>query len=86
MRDGHDISVQEANEAVADIDALWFDPDPKSKSGASVRVLGYSQTAQSVLTIILVHREDGLGYYGANGWKSNSTERRVYSEGGEHDE
>ena len=33
----HKVTVAEANEAVADIDAVWFDPDPNSRSGQSVR-------------------------------------------------
>ena len=33
MRTGHQITVQAANEALADPDALLIDPDPKSTSG-----------------------------------------------------
>jgi hypothetical protein len=69
MRARHGLTPQEADEAVADIDAVWFDPDPTSKSGHSVRVIGYSRSRQTVLTVILVHRDDG-GYRGANGWES----------------
>ncbi len=79
---GHHVSVAEANEALADIDAQLFDPDPKSKSGASARVLGYSRTAEAVLVVILVHREDKPdAWWGANGWRANSTDRRIYREG-----
>jgi hypothetical protein len=35
MRTRHQITVQAANEALADPDALQFDPDPKSTSGQS---------------------------------------------------
>lgn len=69
MWDRHQVAVSEANEAVADIDAVWFDPDPHSRSGRSVQVIGYSHSRRTVLTVILVHREDGAGYWGANGWK-----------------
>jgi hypothetical protein len=62
MRAEHGLTPQEADEAVADIDAVWFDPDPTSKSGRSVRVIGYSRSRQAVLTVILVHRDDG-GYW-----------------------
>jgi hypothetical protein len=81
MWDGHRIGVSEANEAVADIDAVWFDLDPHSRSGKGVRVIGYSHTRQAVLTIILVHREGETGYWGANGWESNSSDRRRYEQG-----
>ena len=44
----------EATEALADPDALLFDPDPKSRSGRGARLLGYSATAGTVLVVILV--------------------------------
>ncbi|MEC5152399.1 hypothetical protein [Cryobacterium sp. GrIS_2_6] len=50
--------MTEATEALADVDAQWFDPDPKSTSGNSARVLGYSHTASAVIVVILVHRDD----------------------------
>jgi hypothetical protein len=81
MWDRHQIAVSAANEAVSDIDAVWFDPDPHSHSGQSVRVIGYSHSRRAVLTIILVHREGGAGYWGANGWESNSSDRRRYERG-----
>lgn len=76
----HMVTVTEADEAVADIDAVWFDPDPHSKSGRSVRVIGYSHSRQAILTVILVHRDDG-GYWGANGWESSTSDRRRYERG-----
>lgn len=36
----HRVSVAEASEALADPDALLFDPDPKSTSSKSARLLG----------------------------------------------
>lgn len=81
MWDRHQVAVSEADEAVADIDAVWFDPDPHSRSGRGVRVIGFSHSKRSMLTIILVHREGGPGYWGANGWKSNSSDRRRYERG-----
>ncbi|HXZ65693.1 MAG TPA: hypothetical protein VEH05_13215 [Streptosporangiaceae bacterium] len=35
MHAQHQVTVQQANEALADSDALLFDPDPKSTSGQS---------------------------------------------------
>ena len=80
MLENHKITVAEADEAISDIDALWFDPDPHSKSGRSVRVIGYSHSRQAVLTVILMHRDEG-GYWGANGWESNASDRRRYERG-----
>ncbi len=82
MRTRHQITVQAADEALADPDALLFDPDPKSTSGRSARVIRYSSTAAAVLVVILVRREDKPGsWWGANGWQANSTDRRIYAEG-----
>ena len=69
MWDNHKVAAAEADEAVGDIDAVWFDPDPSSRSGRSVRVIGYSHSRRAILTVILVHR-DGDTYHGANGWES----------------
>lgn len=80
----HRVTVAEADEALTDVDAQLFDPDPKSKSGNSARVIGYSPTAMAVLVVILVHREDKPGqWWGANGWRANSTDRRTYKDGGQ---
>ncbi len=82
MRTQHQITVQAANEALADADALLFDPDPKSTSCQSARVIGFSPTAAAVLVVILVRREDKPGtWWSANGWQANSTDRRIYAEG-----
>lgn len=78
MWEHHGVTVAEANEATADIEAVWFDPDPHSKSGHGVRVIGYCHSRRTILTVMLVHREDTDGYWGANGWESNTSDRRRY--------
>lgn len=35
MWDNHEVATAEADEAVDDIDAVWFDPDPASRSTAA---------------------------------------------------
>ena len=68
MWDGHQVSVEEANEALADTAAMLADPDPKSRSGTSARLIGYSPSASTVPVVILVHREDRPGaWWGADG-------------------
>src|SRR5664279_5588708 len=72
--------VVEATEALADPDPLLFDPDPKSRPGRGARLFG-----------VLGHRQDGAGgdlgssarsgWRGANGWRANATDQRVYREG-----
>lgn len=78
----HGVTAAEATEAVEDVDALWFDPDPKSTTGKGVRVVGYSHTRQRVLTVLLLHRQDEQeGYWGVNGWPSSPPDRRRYEQG-----
>lgn len=82
MWDNHGVSVPEATEAICDVEAVLFDPDPKSTSGRSARLLGYSHTRRRVLVVILVHRDDGsVGWWGANGWDANSSDADIYWRG-----
>src|SRR5699024_8887312 len=81
MSDQHRVSVEEAHEARADIDSVWFDADPTSRSGRSIHVIAYSHTRRAALTIILVHRAEDGRFWGANGWKSSVSDRRRYERG-----
>lgn len=78
MWDRHQVSVQEANEALADPLAWVLDPDPKSKSGDSIRVIGLCRSREELLTVILVRDPEVSWLWGANGWPSNSSDRREY--------
>lgn len=75
-----DIDPSWADEAVADPDAAWLDPDPKSKSGMSARVIGYSPTAEVVITVILVPKDEN-SWWGANAWRANGVDEGIYREG-----
>jgi uncharacterized DUF497 family protein len=72
----HGITVQHANEAAEDPGSLWYDPDPASLSGESVRVIGWSPTRRSVVTVILLH--DGDDWAGVNGWPTSGRDRTAY--------
>ena len=55
-------------------------------SGQSARVIGYSPIATAVLVVILVRPEGRPGsWWGANGWRANSTDR-IYAEGSQRHE
>jgi hypothetical protein len=43
-----DVNPGLANEALADPDRVVIDPDPASKSGRGVRIIGFSITARAV--------------------------------------
>jgi hypothetical protein len=84
MLKAHDVTVCAAHEALVDEAAILENPDPKSKSGLSMRVTGFSESANSVVCIILLLRDDKL--FGINGWKANATYTRIYREGsGRHE-
>jgi uncharacterized DUF497 family protein len=79
MLQRHGVSVSQAMEAIADPDAVLFSPDPKSRSGSSARLLGYSTSRGLVLVIILVTREDRpVAWWGANGWVANAVDQDRY--------
>lgn len=86
MWDNHRVTTAEADEAIADPDCVWMEPDPKSRSGDSIRVIGYSRTHGAVLTVILVRDPKVAWLWGANGWPSNATDRRAYGDDKEDDD
>lgn len=79
MQANHGITPEVANEALEDPDRVVIAPDYNSRSGHSVRIIGFSTTADEVITVIAVV-DDGVEY-GANGWASNAKDRRIYNEG-----
>jgi hypothetical protein len=86
MRTGHQITVQAADEAPPILMRCCSTPTQEHVM-PSARVIGYSPAATAVLVVILVRREDKPGSWrGANGWRANSTDRRIYAEGTERHE
>ena len=78
MRDRHGIEPAWAEEALRDPDALTIRPDPASRSGRSVRTIGFSTSAGCLLMIITV--AEGTVTYGVNGWRASVTDMRRYKE------
>ena len=84
VRSRHGVDPAWADDAVNDDHAVWLTPDPASRSGRSVRVIGYSTGARDVLTVILVaadaeDAEQPVGEgWGANAWVSSPRDRRLY--------
>jgi hypothetical protein len=82
----HYVEAAWADEVIADPEACWLDPDPASTSGLSVRVIGFSSSADAVLTVILLPGDsdpaepaDG-DWWGVNAWTANERDRRLYLE------
>jgi uncharacterized DUF497 family protein len=76
MAQRHGVTAEQANEALADPDALVFDPDYASQSGRSVRTIGWSSSAGRLLTVITVTEDDVT--YGVNAWPANDIDARHY--------
>lgn len=76
----HGVTPAQANAALADDNAVVFNPDYNSQSGTSVRTIGMSMSVRAILTVITVE-EDGITY-GVNAWKANERDRRYYMQGG----
>ena len=73
----HNVTYIEANEAANDPSAVVLNPDPASHSGRSVRIIGWSSTAEMLLTVIMV--PDGETVWGASAWPSNTRDENLYS-------
>lgn len=78
MLEKHGIHPAWANEALSDPEAIELDPDPASKSGESVRTIGWSSGARRIVTVITVVFDGRL--YGVNGWAANTSDQRLYGE------
>lgn len=78
-----DIEPEWATEAATDENRKIAAPDPASKTGETIRVLGYSQAANRVLVVILRPKNlpeiDG-SWWGVTAWAANSTAIRRYQE------
>jgi hypothetical protein len=86
VRARHHVEPAWADEAIADPEAYWLEPDPASTSGLSVRVIGFSGGADAVLTVILLTGDadpaetaDG-DWWGVNAWIANERDLRLYLE------
>lgn len=76
----HEVTVEQAEEALNDPERVTLDPDPASHNGRGIRVIGYSPTAGAVLCVLTVVHEGTL--YGSTAFRANNTYRRIY-QGGE---
>ncbi|HVD02766.1 MAG TPA: transposase [Candidatus Dormibacteraeota bacterium] len=84
VRSRHGVEPAWADEAVEDDHAVWLTLDPASRSGRSVRVIGYSITAREVLTVILVAADVDVterpagDWCGSNAGVASPRDRRLY--------
>jgi hypothetical protein len=74
-----DIEPAWTAEAVNDPRRLVAEPDPKSAHINSVRTIGYSSTAQVVITVCALRDARGV-QHGATAWKTRRTDLRQYHE------
>lgn len=74
----HGLTVDSCTEAVTDPDRLVIDPDSKSETGKSFKIIGWSRQAAHHVTVVLIHEPDG-GITAATAWPSSRQERRDYN-------
>ena len=77
MKRKHGITPAIADEALEDPNRVVIDPDYNSESGKSVRIIGFSVSADDVISVIVLEH-DGAEY-GVNGWTANEKDRRFYA-------
>lgn len=77
--DRHGVKPAHADEALLDPERIVIDPDYNSTGGRSVRIIGFSHTADELITVIVL-TETGVTH-GVNAWRSNTRDRRIYQEG-----
>jgi len=73
------VTPEDADEALLDPVRIVIDPDYNSTSGRSVRIIGFSRSVDDLITVIVLEDEGVM--YGANAWRSNAKDRRIYEEG-----
>ena len=74
----HGIHPAWADEALDDPDRLVITPDPATESGRAVRTIGWSYTANRIITVITL--VDNGRLHGVNGGVANSIDQRLYWE------
>ncbi|MHB8186451.1 MAG: hypothetical protein ACYDDU_10265 [Dermatophilaceae bacterium] len=79
----HSIHPVWANEVLDDPDRVVITPDPASKSGLAVRTIGWSHTANRIITVITL--ADNHRLHGVNGWVANSSDQKLYREEDRHE-
>jgi hypothetical protein len=82
MKQRHGITAEAANDALGDANRVVIDPDYNSTTGRSVRIIGV--IADDIITVIVL--EDEGSEYGVNGWVANEKDRRLYNQGGQHEQ
>ena len=77
MEGRHGVAPVHASEALRDPWRVVLDPDPSSKSGRGIRVIG--ETATGRLLTVIIMRASGVTY-GVNGWDANERDTQPYLE------
>ncbi|MDX1873680.1 transposase [Mycolicibacterium sp. 120266] len=77
----HGVTIAQAEEAMADPERVVFTPDYKSKSGRSIRTIGFSRSFGDLLAVFTVQFEGAV--YGLTAFRADKHDRGHYIKGGE---
>ncbi|MDA2987904.1 MAG: transposase [Actinomycetota bacterium] len=75
---GHRILMDWVREACSDDDRVILDPDPASRSGQSLRIVGFSASFGHPVTVVGFRRRTHIEITSA--WRSNPRDQRIYRE------
>lgn len=80
----HRLLTEWVRQAVSDEDRLILDPDPASRSGLSLRIVGFSVAYGHPITVVAIRRRTHLEITSA--WRSNPRDERIYRERQENEQ
>jgi len=73
----HGLTMDQVQEASDDEGAVLLNPDPKSRSGDSARLIGFCASRREVLVVIVVRKQGGE-WWGATAWVAGPRDRMIY--------
>lgn len=75
----HKVTIAQAEEALADPDAVRLVPDPASMSGVGIRTVGYSASFGDLLSVLSYVDSEGVEH-GTTAFRARGKFRRNYTE------
>jgi len=78
------VTPESATEAAFDPERLVLAPDPASRKGETIRVIGMSRSANRIYVVILLPKDATTvavtgSWWGVNAWEANQRDQRLYT-------
>lgn len=75
----HGVTIEQANEAYYEPNAVMIKPDYASTSGRGVRTVGYSASFGDLLSVLTMRDDNGVTH-GNTAFRAKRRDRRYYEE------